>query len=220
MTKLTRRLLPAAIAVALIVTARPAPAQDAGIEITPTIGYRVGGTASTFNSSYIQNLKVPDTLSFGLTIEKSVNPNGTVEFLWSHQDTELRIAWVGAPPSGYSNRLSHLNIDTFQLGGLYETGRRGDRVRGYIDLLLGVSVVTPAPQYSTLTRFSASIGGGAKVAMSDRLGARFGVRFMPIYINSTGSGYVSCSPYYGCYEYYNTNYLYQWDFHAGLILKF
>ena len=43
---------------------------------------------------------------------------------------------------------------------------------------------------------------------------------MPVYINSSDSGYYYCDPYWGCYEYYNTNYLSQFDTHVGLIIKF
>jgi len=205
---------------ALVALAPAAVAQSGRIEITPTLGYRFGGTVSTANSSYINSIDVPDALSFGLTAEYAVQPNLNVEFLWSHQDTELKADFKGTPPASVKSSISHLNIDTIQIGGLWQSGRNGDKVRGYFDLLFGASILTPSPQYSTLTRFSATIGGGAKFQVSDKIGVRLGLRWMPVYINSQDSGYVYCDPYWGCYQYYDSNYLYQTDAHVGLIIKF
>ena len=131
-------------------------------EITPTVGYRFGGTASTSYSTFIESVEVSPALSFGLTLEYALRPNATLEFIWSHQDTELKLNYRQTPPAGYSERLTHLNVDTFQIGGLWQFGTYGDSFRPYLDFLLGLSILTPAPQFSTLTRFSGSVGGGVK----------------------------------------------------------
>jgi hypothetical protein len=52
------------------------------------------------------------------------------------------------------------------------------------------------------------------------MGLRLGLRFMPVYLNSTSSGYAYCDPWYGCYTYYDSNYLNQWDVHTGLTFRF
>ncbi len=196
------------------------PARERGFEVTPLVGYRFGGTSSTYSTTYIDSVKVPNSLSFGLTAELVIGPVASLEFLWSHQDSQLTVNWVTTPPDGYSDKLSHLNIDTFQIGGLWQSGRPGAPVRGYLDFLLGVTVLTPSPEFSALTRFSASIGGGAKFRISDAIGAKAGLRFMPIYIASSNSGYAYCDPWYGCYTYWNGNYLYQTDFSLGLTFRF
>ncbi len=195
-------------------------AADRKFEITPTVGYRLGGTASTSYSTFIESVEVPPALSFGLTLEYAISRKATLEFIWSHQDTELKLNYRETPPAGYTERLTHLNVDTFQIGGLWSFGVGGDRIRPYLDFLLGMSILTPAPQFSTLTRFSGSIGGGAKYTLSDALGLRLGLRFMPIYLNSTSSGYGYCDPWYGCYTYYNSNYLNQFDAYTGLTFRF
>ena len=189
-------------------------------EITPTVGYRFGGTASTSYSAFIGSLKASPALSFGMTLEYALRPNATLELIWSHQDTELKVDYRQTPPAGYTDRLTHLNVDTFQIGGLWLFGRYGDSFRPYLDFLLGLSILTPAPQFSTLTRFSGSVGGGVKYHLSDAMGLRLGLRFMPVYINSSSTGYGYCDPWYGCYTYYDSNYLYQWDAHTGLTLRF
>lgn len=194
--------------------------QERKFEVTPTVGYRLGGTASTSYSAFIESLEVAPAVSFGLTLEWAITPNANLEILWSHQDTELRANYRQTPPAGYTEKLTHLNVDTFQIGGLWMFGTYGDRLRPYLDFLLGMSILTPAPQFSTLTRFSGSVGGGAKLSLSDALSTRLGIRFMPIYINSTSTGYGYCDPWYGCYTYYDSNYINQWDAYTGLTFRF
>ena len=77
-----------------------------------------------------------------------------------------------------------------------------------------------SPGFPTLSRFSASIGGGIKYYLADHFGLRLGARWLPVYVNSASSGYAYCDPLYGCYDYYNTNYLNQGDAYGGLILRF
>lgn len=190
-------------------------------ELAPTVGWRFGGTTSSTGNTYIENVKIPNTLSFGLTAEYALKPWGSIELLWSHQDTELRANLTAAGAGlGEDERLTHLNIDTFQLGGLWQSGDPLNRARLYFDLLFGVTIFTPAPEFSTLTRFSASVGGGIKFYLTDHLGARLGARWMPVYINSSNSGYSTCSAFYGCYTYYGTNYLSQGDAAAALLMRF
>jgi peptidyl-prolyl cis-trans isomerase SurA len=197
--------------------------QVSPFELAPTVGYRFGGTTSSTGNTYIENVNVPNTLSFGLTAEYALKPRGSLEFLWSHQDTELRanLTPLGVGLGlGADERLTHLNIDTFQIGGLWQTGEPLSRARLYFDLLIGVTLLTPAPEYATLTRLSASVGGGIKLYVSDHIGARFGMRWMPVYINSTNSEFSTCNPSYGCYTYYGTNYLSQGDATAALLMRF
>jgi peptidyl-prolyl cis-trans isomerase SurA len=190
-------------------------------ELAPTVGWRFGGTTSSTGNTFIENVKIPATLSFGLTAEYALKPWGSIEFLWSHQDTELRANLTAAGVAlGDDARITHLNIDTFQLGGLWQSGDPLNRARLYVDLLIGVTILTPAPEFSSLTRLSASVGGGIKLYLTDHLGARLGLRWMPVYINSTNSGYSTCSAFYGCYTYYGTNYLSQGDAAAALLMRF
>jgi len=209
------------VAALLLVTAfAPVATAQSGLEITPTVGYRFNSTISTDSSAYIDSVDVPGSVSFGLTVEYPVHPNLNVEFLWSHQSSDLKADFRGAPPAGTNEEFASLNVDTIQIGGLWQSGRRGDKVRGYVDFLLGASILGPSGDFDTLTRFSMTLGCGAKFRISDKVGVRLGARWMPVYINSSDSGYYWCDPYWGCYEYYDTNYLNQFDTHVGISFKF
>ena len=58
----------------------------------------------------------------------------------------------------------------------------------------------------------------AKFYFSDHLGIRVQGLWIPTYINSSSSGYY-CG-FYGCWSSSNSHYLYQWEFSAGLVIKF
>ncbi|HUM02705.1 MAG TPA: peptidylprolyl isomerase [Thermoanaerobaculia bacterium] len=193
--------------------------RDFGIEITAMFGYRFGGTTSQLANSYIEKIGVPASMSWGATVEYRVSEKLNLELLWSHQDTELEAKFTAAG-IGYDQKLSHLNIDTFQIGGMWLSGDRSNAARLYLDLLFGATLLTPSPEFSSVLRFSGSFGGGIKYAFADHFGARLGLRWMPVYINSKSAGYGTCSPYYGCYSYYGSNYLSQGDAYTGLTWKF
>ncbi len=190
-----------------------------GLEITPTVGYRFGGTTSQLANSYIDRIVIPASLSWGASAEVRLSDHINLELLWSHQDTELRVEPT-ALGAGFDERLSHLNLDSFQLGGMWLSGDPGSRARLYVDLLLGATILTPSPEFSTLTRVSGSVGGGIKYYFGDHLGARLGIRWLPVYLNSKSSGYGACSPWYGCYTYWGSNFLSQGDAYTGLIAGF
>lgn len=193
--------------------------RDPVLEITPTAGWRWGGTTSDSVTPYLEKVDVPNAMSWGLSIEYAVTPWGSLEALWSHQDTILQ-AKFSAATVGYDDKLSHLNIDTFQIGGMWMSGDSSNKARLYFDLLFGVTLLTPSPEFSTLKRFSASVGGGVKYYFADHFGLRLGARWMPVYVNAAGSSDSACSPVFGCYSYYGTKFLNQGDAYGGLILRF
>lgn len=193
--------------------------RDPVIEITPTVGWRWGGTTSESVTSYIEKIGVPNSLSWGLTIEYVITPWGSLEALWSHQNTTLTAQFT-AGTIGYDDKLSHLNVDTFQIGGMWMSGDASNKARLYFDVLFGATVLTPSPGFNSIWRFSASVGGGIKYYFADHFGLRAGARWMPVYINSSASGGSTCDPVYGCYTWYGTNYLNQGDAYGGLILRF
>lgn len=197
-----------------------AAAQSRGFEITPFVGYRFQSSISADASAIVDSVDVPESLSYGLSLEFPVRPNLNVEVLWSHQDTDMEIDYRGTPPAGAKTNLGGLKVDTIQVGGLWQSGRSGDKVRGFFDFLLGASIVNPPKDFDTLTRFSISLGGGAKFAFSENVGLKAAVRWMPIYIGSTDTGSYWCDPYWGCWEMYDSHYLNQVDTSLGLSIRF
>jgi parvulin-like peptidyl-prolyl isomerase len=192
---------------------------DVGFEITPTFGYQFGGTTSTISDSYIDKIGIPAYFSWGATIEYRLASWVNLELLWNHQNTELQAKFTTAG-IGYDDKLSHLNVDTLEIGGLLQSGDPGDAARLYLDLLVGATQLLPSPQYQSLIRISGSVGGGVKYFFADHFGARLGIRWLPVYINSQSGSAYTCSPYLGCYYIYGTNYLSQIDAYTGVTWRF
>ncbi len=193
--------------------------RDPVLEITPTIGWRWGGTTSDSVTSYIEKVGIPNAMSWGLSIEYVITPWGSLEAVWSHQDSILQAKFSSAG-IGYDDKLSHLNVDTFQIGGMWMSGDSSSKARLYVDVLFGVTLLTPSPEFATLKRFSASVGGGVKYYFADHFGLRLGARWMPVYLNASRSPTSACSAVFGCYSYYGTKVLNQGDAYGGLILRF
>ena len=200
----------------------PAHAPGAGrkFEATPIVGWRLGGVASKAASDYVESLEVEPSLSYGLTVEWAFRPNATFEVLWNRQASAMKLNYRQAPPAGYTDRLADLTVDTFQVGALWMFGRDRAKVRPYVDLLLGASILNPDAPFDSIVRFSGSVGGGAKLYLSDLFAARLGARFMPVYVHSASTGAGACDPWWGCYAYYDTSFLNQWDAYTGLTLRF
>lgn len=221
-------ILMLALLAALAALAPVAAAQVQGIEITPTVGYRFNGSLSSeqnYAGYYIDKVKVPDSVSYGLTFEYPFHPSMNFEAMWSHQGSKIDVSGKPVGPGAvYETRtVADLSIDTIQAGVLWQSGRPSDKFRGWFDILIGATILAPsnsAVSLSNVTRFSASLGGGAKFYVTDNIGFKAGLRWMPVYINSESSGYYTCDPYWGCYTYYNTNYLNQFDASLGLIVRF
>jgi hypothetical protein len=129
----------------LVALAPIAAAQDRGVEITPTVGYRFGGRVSTFDNTIIDSIEVPETVSYGIAAEWPVRPNLNLEVLWSHQDISLEAQLEGI--AGRRRPRSPTSTSTRPVGGLWQSGRRGDEVRGYFDFLVGRSL-TPRQSMS------------------------------------------------------------------------
>jgi hypothetical protein len=193
--------------------------QERKFEVTPTVGYRLAGTASNYASDFVESLEVPAALSYGLTLEYAIGRNLNLELIWSRQGSELKAGFLQTPPEGRAERITSLDVDSLQIGALWMLGYEGARLRPYLDLLVGATRLSPEGPLEDLTRLSASVGGGAKLLLSDAVGARLGFRFMPVYLSSTG-GYATCDPWFGCYSYWDEDYLFQWDVHTGITLRF
>ncbi len=194
--------------------------RDPAVEITPAAGWRFGGTTAEPATGAVETVTIPDSLSWGATVEYAFSSWGSIEALWSHQNSELRASFTASAAAGLEPKIAHLSADTLQIGGMWMSGDASSRARLYLDLLFGVTLLTPSPGLTALTRFSASVGGGVKYYLADHFGLRLGARWMPVYVNPAEGAYESCGDATGCVTYYGKSILSQADAYGGLILRF
>jgi hypothetical protein len=99
---------------------------------------------------------------------------------------------------------------------------KGYSITPYFLLGLGFTVIDPGkvgefdPQ--STTRFSFALGGGGKAYLNKRFGIRGQIRYHGTYVSDEAGG-VWCDYYYGCYQTVQTNWLDEWDFQGGLVIR-
>jgi len=185
-------------------------ARAADVEITPFAGYTMGGDLT--NSETGQSLSFNDTSSYGIMLDFKQAEDSWVELYFSRQQTSLKAdqgLFVGSP-------LLDIDIDYYHLGGTY--GAASGKLRPFVVGTLGATYMDPkAGGLSSETKFSLSLGGGARLYLTKHLGLRFDARWFGTFVG--GSGSVFCSNG-ACLVNVQGSVLSQFVANAGVILAF
>lgn len=149
----------------LLILGLDARAAGLSLELTPMIGYRVGGSFEGFSGD---KLTLDAGLSYGLALD--FGPRDTplkFELLWSRQESGIDFRGLGG--------WEHLDVavDQFMFGGIYELSQ--GRFRETISTLIGASMFSPQDN-DRQAFFSAGIGLGAKYYATKNLILRADVR--------------------------------------------
>ncbi|MCB0806158.1 MAG: hypothetical protein KDC05_10200 [Bacteroidales bacterium] len=151
------------------------------IEITPYGGYMFGGKFRFYEGE----LKINDNPDFGISLDYEIAPEMKITLAWSQMNTSARFK----PYYGYD----YLRIDPFdvnvgyiQVGTVREVDL--DNVTPYGSLTVGAAYFTPQNvRYEQTWKFAATLGGGAKIWLSDRVGLRLqGRLMMPMFWGGVG----------------------------------
>ena len=179
-----------------------------GIDVVPFIGYRWGGEFEDANSE--TKLKLQDNPAFGVAVDFDYGKNGQIGFVYSHQSTEFREN--SAFPS---DQRFDLDIDYLQFTSMYLWD--GESTRPFVTAGLGLTYMNPdRAGFNSTTRFSFSLGGGAKWYFTKNIGLRFEVRGYGTVLQSGTS--VFCSG--GCNIQITGGGFYQLESSLGLIVRF
>ena len=208
------KLAPAGILLALLVSA-PAFAQDSQLryEVTPYIGYRMGGSFDDETGQ--RDFELQDSDALGLIINGRVEENTQWEFLLGRQSTSVDTQGLFV-----DDPLLDINVDYFHLGGTYLFD--GDSVRPFVALTLGATRFNPDPSgFGSETYFSAAFGGGWQFNASKRFGVRLEARAFTTFLDNDSS--LFCQSDAGgaeCLIAVESNTLTQWEARAGLVFRF
>jgi hypothetical protein len=179
------------------------------VEIVPFTGQRSGGSFVDANTS--TEFKVADSNAYGLVLDFDTEPDKQIEVYLSRQNTRLTTGgiYTGSP-------LFNLSIDYYHIGGLYMF-TDGEEFRPFVSGTFGFTRMTPEPSdLNAETRFSISLGGGAKYYFSKSLGGRLDVRGIYTAINADSA--VFCSG--GCTIKVNSSGFVQIEVSAALIMRY
>lgn len=183
-----------------------------GIELTPYAGYLLGGKQNFYEGE----LKYRNAATYGFTFDVDLTWKA-IEFYYSQTPTvaEWRpyLGWEGRYPSTDYD----VSIHYFQVGGLGYAEIGSDAVKPFGAFTLGATWFQSRDErVQDNTQFSVTLGGGAKIFFSERLGIRLqGRLLLPMYFGGAGVGCGGGGCSTGVYA--STNHL-QGDFIGGVII--
>lgn len=164
---------------------------EARIELTPWLGYAVGGSFTDRVTG--EDLELDDSLGYGLTLNVLVNDHSSLEIYYSRQDTQAdaRGLFMAEP-------VFDLNIQKLEFGGAYDVYAKYPRP--YVAATIGATRLDPSDTgFDSDTYFSFSLGGGLKLFEHRQLGVRLDARWLGTFVNEdtdvfcrTGSGAAIC----------------------------
>ena len=188
----------------------PVMAHAQRIEITPFVGYRLGGSLNDLDIE--ESFDFEDNDSQGIILDIAVAPNAFVEILYSTQETKLEEGGT----LFLDNPLFDIDVDYWHVGGLYQF--EYGRMKPFVVATLGITELDPQPRdLDSETKFSMGIGGGVKLMLAERLALRLEGRGFSTLVD-TGEE-VFCNPH-ACYGYDSATFLWQFEARAGVVLAF
>ncbi len=162
-------------------------------------------------------LRVPDSFSWGLVVSFLAHMGSAVELLYSRQDSDIEFD----PAAGGTNvpLPGGFAFNYVQIGGRQEFGH-SEKLRPFITGSLGINVLDPkAEGVGSSTRFSWSVGGGAKYMFSSqRIGIRSDIKLWVTPVPSGDYG-VWCG-FYACVAGEGTAWVNQGQWTGGLVFAF
>ena len=205
----------AALLAALVPLAAPAEPLR-GIEVTPVVGYRVGGEFKRPEGVTGPAIKLDEGSAWGLIVNWPSVANTEWEVYLSRQATGLKPTGTLVPGIDLP---ADLDVSYLQVGGTYWFD--GERARPYIVATLGASRFEPSgSDFSSETFFAFGIGGGYKLAPTSRIGVRLEGRVFGSVIDSNESIFCGASAAgSGCLIAVSGSLLWQWEFSAGLTFR-
>lgn len=218
----TRWLIPGLI---FAVATTPAAAQRYGepndpgfdngrrVEITPMVGYTIGGGAS---DSAGNRLELADGVSYGGVLSFTVWPRGHVEAIYLRQPTTVNYQANGVGPV---TALFPASVNYIQVGGEQEFGNH-EQVAPFAMASAGMTIFDPdTAAYGSEIRFSIGVGGGLKAMLgqAQRVGLRLQGRVWLNFFDSSGE--IFCGGL-GCAATIESTVITQWDFSGGVVFAF
>jgi hypothetical protein len=155
-------------------------------EVTPFVGYRIGGTFD--DSASDAQIDFDESASFGLALNMRAEPHTQYELTFSHQGTEFNLNSVNVMTTDLD-----VTIDYLQIGGTYMWD--DDLARPFVVATMGLAHIDPDDSaFDSGTYFAFSIGGGLKFWSRKRFGLRLEGRFYGTVIDSDTSVFCSSGP--------------------------
>jgi len=189
--------------------ALPAVAAAQKVQLTPFVGYRMFGS---YEGYYGGDYDVKDAMSYGGILGFSPNPWTGIEFLYSHQGTDLEYRPLTGAMETYQ-----LSVDQWALNGYRTLGQSGSRVRPFVGAGAGLTSFYSDEALDSEQRFTLNFDLGLKAwAPSERVAFRFDARgYMTFVGDGGGAGVCGIG---GCYMATTGSIFFQGELTAGITI--
>lgn len=185
----------------------PTPART--VEITPTIGWRMGGGVETEDGEF----DVESATSYGVILDVRVRADGVVELLYDRQHSDV----VRRISTGPDSTITDIAIEYFQLGGAVEFGHEPN-LKPFFALTLGAAHLNPGDERDDEWHFAGVATLGAKAYIGERIGFRAQTRLWGTFL--TEESQIFCSLPGVCVLSASGRLFVQADFSGGVMFVF
>ena len=201
-------------------SAAPARAQSVeiqGLEVTPFIGGRFGGTFDVQPDGAVETrASLGDSVSYGVSAGVRFDDFSLIEFRWTRASSVLRLEG-GVNVNPLATPIADVTLNQFH----------GDFTREFaIDEVTAIRPFVMASVGAThlgtssngFTRFSFGLGTGLKMAINSKLGIRLEARWLPIWVQPEVSAF-ACG-FGGCVAVLSGRLTQQFEVTAGPVFRF
>jgi opacity protein-like surface antigen len=189
-----------------------------GFELTPTVGYRFGGSIDLKNpllNPGFNKLEIESNPSYGVALNHSVHDNIRVEFQWSRQDTHVN---GRSRLSNTTTRLFGAYLDQYHFNFLFAPAEVGTHAQPFFVGGVGFTTFQPRAHLDSKTQFSFEVGAGIKYFFVPRVGLRIEAKWAPTYVKSTEE--LFCNGFNTCFAVSDPVYAQQGEVSSGIIIRF
>jgi len=183
------------------------------VELNAFTGWQLNGKAKLYDGEF----RISDAQNYGAKLAYGLSSSTFVELSYMRSDTEGQFFPYGIGSVGDRIKLSSNYI---QIGGLQSMNL--GRIDPYGTVALGLTVWSPKEGgYSSKTQFSATVGAGLKIWLSEMIGIRLqGSMLMPMVFNGVGIGCGIGTGGAGCGgNVYTRITPFQGEFSGGLVIR-
>jgi hypothetical protein len=185
------------------------PVAAEGYQITPFLGYRIGGDFEDANSDSVFELTEEST--YGIIFDKTLKSGQQIEFFYSKQPSRLVTG-----DTFTTNIVFDVDVEYFHVGSrTFLNQENGTFVVGTI----GATRFTPdSPGVGSETNLSLGLGGGFETGGDKGFGFRLEGRGFGTFLDSSGA--IFCGGSGGCTIISSNSFLWQLELIVGLSYKF
>lgn len=187
----------------------------ARFEIAVLAGYRFESTLTFHVPTRYDRVEIDNAPTWGVTAGYNLNRNYGAEIQYSY--ASVGATAIALDPEN-PNQSFFVGMHDFQLGLYAYLSEPTEAVRPFLELAIGATVLNSDQSLDEKVQLSLGVSLGVKYYLSDHVGLRAEIHYVPVFLYSTGSDIWVCYDSI-CWD-TGGRYLQQVDLRAGATFRF